>query len=37
MTENHVSNFIIVPKNEDYPNPQDLRNTIFNEFRSKFN
>ena len=31
MTENHVSNFIIVPKNEDYPNPQDLRNTIFND------
>lgn len=31
MTENHVSNFIIVPKNEEYPNTQDLRNTIFND------
>ena len=31
MTENHVSNFIIVPRNEEYPNPQDLKNTIFND------
>ena len=31
MTENHVSNFINKTKNEEYPNTQDLRNTIFND------